>query len=166
MFAGEPRRDIENCFEGALEILDDIATTSPQARLYHQILTSFSEAVTKYHHRVASEVRRTVQHYMDQILVITPPDANCASQRIPSDRSGGANNDEWNYEWLAGAIVNVDTNASALDPVSDSTKGAQPLLQMGAFGDTQGDCDDMNMSLGEDFFPDMEPFDQLFYTVE
>ncbi|GES60117.1 hypothetical protein ATEIFO6365_0002044900 [Aspergillus terreus] len=161
MFAGEPRRDIETIFDNTLDLLNDIGRTSPQARLYHQILTSFSEAVTRFRHRVAGEVRRTVQHYMDQILVIDPPvDVTTAA--------AGARHgvyDGWEDEWAAGAIMGLDAGCNALDPVSDGTKGAQTLLQLAGFRD-QSEWDEIDVSLAEGLFPDTEPFDQLFYTVE
>ncbi|KAF7548329.1 hypothetical protein G7046_g8709 [Stylonectria norvegica] len=65
MFAGEPRQDIQEAFEGAREILENIAQISPQAKLYHSILTDLAEAVAKYRYRVASEIRKTVEHYLD-----------------------------------------------------------------------------------------------------
>lgn len=65
MFAGEPRLDIQEAFEGARDVLADIATLCPQAKVYHGILTDFSEAVSKYRQLVALEIRKTVHHYLD-----------------------------------------------------------------------------------------------------
>ncbi|CAM1506152.1 Fc.00g057930.m01.CDS01 [Cosmosporella sp. VM-42] len=67
MFAGEPRKDIQEAFEGARDVLDDIAQISPQAKIYHSTLTDLAEAVGKYRQRVAAEIRKTVQHYLDPI---------------------------------------------------------------------------------------------------
>ncbi|KAF9893440.1 hypothetical protein FE257_010752 [Aspergillus nanangensis] len=160
MFAGEPRRDIETLFDSTLDVLDDIGRTSPQARLYHQILQSFADAVTRYRHRVAGEVRRTVQHYIDQILIVdtSPGDRAATGARL-------AGQERCDDEWLAGAITGIEANGVAFDPLSDGTKGAQTLLQMAGFADQPG-WDEMNVSWPEDLFPDIEPFDQLFYTVE
>ncbi|KAH8698967.1 hypothetical protein BGW36DRAFT_293888 [Talaromyces proteolyticus] len=167
MFAGEPRKDIETCFENARNILASIATTSPQARLYHDILTSFAEAVTRHRRRVAGEVRRTVQHYMDQILVVeqNPLDSYHETQL----------NNNWDSNGqppqfpAANLIENADSNTSGVpDPISDSTKGAHTLLQLaGSFeNDEYGDWNDVDMQFADGFIPDTEPFDQLFYTVE
>ncbi|KEY74556.1 hypothetical protein S7711_07159 [Stachybotrys chartarum IBT 7711] len=65
MFAGEPRLDIQEAFEGALNVLDEIGTMCPQARAYHGILADFAEAVSKYRQLVALEIRKTVLHYLD-----------------------------------------------------------------------------------------------------
>jgi len=164
MFAGEPRKDIEDSFEGAREVLDDIAAVSPQARLYYEILTSFSEAVNKYRHRVSSEVRRTVQHYMDQILAIDfPRDTNDAGEHYPNISSGNANGN-WD-EQLAGIITNANANANAIDPGS-RTEGAQTLVHVTGYREMHSDWGDIDMQLDEDFILDTGPFEELFYSVE
>ncbi|KAH7137829.1 hypothetical protein EDB81DRAFT_693101 [Dactylonectria macrodidyma] len=65
MFAGEPRQDIQAAFQGACDVLDSISQISPQAQVYHSILTDFEEAVGKYQHRVTLEISKTVQYYLD-----------------------------------------------------------------------------------------------------
>ncbi|KAE8320907.1 hypothetical protein BDV39DRAFT_212965 [Aspergillus sergii] len=157
MFAGEPRRDVERLFDSALLLLDDIGRTSPQAQLYHQILTSFLEAVNKYRNRVAGEVYRTVQDYMDQILTIDvamPEDSATA----PSGRQDVYPG--WDDGWLAGAMQDVEASAIALDPISFGTKGAQMFREPCNWSDMD------TMQLEGDLIIDVEPFDQLFYTVE
>ncbi|GKZ35532.1 hypothetical protein AbraIFM66950_006194 [Aspergillus brasiliensis] len=157
MFAGEPRRDIENLFNSTLLLLDDIGRTSPQAQLYHQILTSLSDAVTKFRNRVAGEVYRTVQDYMDQILTFdSSMDGNSTTRpRDSQDVYTG-----WGDDWLTGAIRGVETGAIVLDPVSNGTQGAQTFRDPGDWGDID------SMDLGEELLIDMEPFDQFFSTVE
>lgn len=44
--------------------------TCHQARVYQEILAGFAEAIHKYRQKISLESRRTVQHYMDQVLVI------------------------------------------------------------------------------------------------
>ncbi|KAE8307790.1 hypothetical protein BDV41DRAFT_584082 [Aspergillus transmontanensis] len=157
MFAGEPRRDVERLFDSALLLLDDIGRTSPQAQLYHQILTSFLEAVNKYRNRVAGEVYRTVQDYMDQILTIDAvmPGNSAAPPSGRQDVYPG-----WDDGWLAGAMQDVEESAIALDPISFGTKGAQMFREPCNWGDMD------TMQLEGDLIIDVEPFDQLFYTVE
>lgn len=160
MFAGEPRKDIENTFEGARDILAEIAPTSTQASLYYDILTTFSDAVSQYRKRVVSELRQTVQHYMDQILVITKPLSH-TTQNPPGTLCPGSMDDEFS------SLVNrSNAFASVPDPVTDSTKGANALLQMADYGSSYTDWVDINDQSIEDFAPEIEPFDQLFYTVE
>lgn len=45
---------IESAFNGARELLDFLGTKSPQAALYHDILTSLSAAITEYRQRAVS----------------------------------------------------------------------------------------------------------------
>ncbi|RAQ51219.1 hypothetical protein AFGD_003555 [Aspergillus flavus] len=157
MFAGEPRRDVERLFDSALLLLDDIGHTSPQAQLYYQILTSFLEAVNKYRNRVAGEVYRTVQDYMDQILTIDAvmPGNPAAPPSGRQDVYPG-----WDDSWLAGAMQDVEASAIALDPISFGTRGAQMFREPCNWGDMD------TMQLEGDLITDVEPFDQLFYTVE
>ncbi|GFN11786.1 fungal specific transcription factor domain-containing protein [Aspergillus tubingensis] len=157
MFAGEPRRDIESLFNSTLHLLDDIGRTSPQARLYHQILTSLNDAVTKFRNRVAGEVYRTVQDYMDQILMIDPT-VDGGSTAHARDREDSYT--VWNDDWLAGAIRSAETGEVALDPVLNGTHGAQMFHDLGDWGDIDG------MELEEDLLMDIDPFDQFFFTVE
>jgi hypothetical protein len=168
MFAGEPRKDIEICFESARDVLASIATTSPQAQLYHDILVSLSEAVTKHRRRVAGEVRRTVQHYMDQILVMeqTPSNINYENNSDPGNTDYPWNNMQQQY--TVDTSDNSEANISSLpDPISDCTKGAHTLLQIASsFEHEYGDWEDLDMQFSDGFLPDTEPFDQLFYTVE
>lgn len=70
MFAGEPRQDITDAFDGARDVLASIAERSPQAKNYYGILTTMYEAVTQYRKRESLEARRQVQHYMSQLLVV------------------------------------------------------------------------------------------------
>ncbi|OJZ85149.1 hypothetical protein ASPFODRAFT_61829 [Aspergillus luchuensis CBS 106.47] len=157
MFAGEPRRDIESLFNSTLHLLDDVGRTSPQAQLYHQILTSFNDAVTKFRNRVAGEVYRTVQDYMDQILMIDPT-VDGGSTAHARDREDSYT--VWNDDWLAGAIRSAETGEVALDPVLNGTQGAQMFHDPGDWGDIDG------MELEEDLLMDIDPFDQFFVTVE
>ncbi|KAL3249933.1 hypothetical protein ABHI18_011415 [Aspergillus niger] len=156
-FAAEPRRDIESLFNSSLHLLDDIGRTSPQAQLYHQILTSLNDAVAKFRNRVAGEVYRTVQDYMDQVLMIDP---NMDGDTIARSKDSEDSYPGWSDDWLAGAIRGVETGDIALDPVSNGTQGAQMFRDSGDWGDID------SMELGDHLLMDIEPFDQVFYTVE
>ncbi|KAE8332840.1 FMN-dependent dehydrogenase-domain-containing protein [Aspergillus sergii] len=81
VFGGDPRSDIENAFQSAQIILGDIALSSKQAQLYHNILMNLADAVKKYRQRVTEERNYTVQHYMDRILIWeASPDENNSSR--------------------------------------------------------------------------------------
>ncbi|KIX03820.1 uncharacterized protein Z518_07373 [Rhinocladiella mackenziei CBS 650.93] len=165
MFAGEPRKDIGNSFEGAREVLDCIAATNQQARLYHEILTSFSEAVKRYHRRVSSEVRRAVHHYIDQILVVNvPPDACIVGRHNPHSSAGNMNG---NLESLfAGAVSSSHATMYAQD-TSAGVERAQTLMEPAGYGDVQCDWGDIDIQLADnDFLLDVEPFERLFYSIE
>lgn len=145
MFAGEPRSDIENSFQNTCIILADISLTSQQALLYHDILISFAEAVTKYRQRVADEMHYAVQQYMDRILVIeTTTSHNAAGEGLTN-----SNHDSIGKPW---------GNCLAVNP--------RRLLQMPALHDQQVDWGGADLQFLDDFSPELEPFNQLFYTVE
>ncbi|RFU30467.1 hypothetical protein B7463_g5879, partial [Scytalidium lignicola] len=133
MFAGEPRKDIEDSFEDVVEILDDIAATSPQAQLYSEILTNFSESINKYHHRVSGEVRHAVQHYIDQILVFdSPRNAGDVSQyhTLLSSEDANTNLDEQ----FPSAPINAHRNTYSSDMYS-SVEGMHSQVDMAEYGD-------------------------------
>ncbi|KAL4783702.1 hypothetical protein BJX76DRAFT_357726 [Aspergillus varians] len=156
MFAGEPRKDIEESFHGACTTLAEIARTSPQAQLYHEILLSFSEAVAKYRQRVAEELNQAVQGYMDRILTI--------DVSLDPNNSTMSMDGSWD-DWLAGVPAESNVDRRALDLVS-GTEGARTLLQMSTFGENGGAWPDADMELPDCFGPAPASFDQLFYTVE
>ncbi|KAB8215088.1 hypothetical protein BDV33DRAFT_227853 [Aspergillus novoparasiticus] len=155
LLAGEPRRDIESLFESTLLLLDDIGQASPQARLYHQILTSLYDAVAKYRSRVVGELYRTVQDYMDQVLTI---DTNMDEHSGVQAEHRQIVNNFLGDGWLAGAIYSVDTSTMALDPRPSTSQHLQPDPE------NWFDLDDMQLS--GDLLNDLEQFDQLFYTIE
>ncbi|KAJ5585764.1 hypothetical protein N7450_005551 [Penicillium hetheringtonii] len=157
LLAGEPRRDIESLFESTLLLLDDIGQASPQARLYHQILTSFCDAVAKYRSRVVGELYRTVQDYMDQVLTI---DTNMDEHSGVHTEDRQIVNNFLDDGWLAGAIYSVDASTMALDPRPSTSQRLQPVT------DPENWCDLDNMQLSGDLLNDLEQFDQLFCTIE
>lgn len=157
LLAGEPRRDIESLFEITLLLLEDIGQTSPQAQLYHQILTSFCDAVAKYRSRVVGELYRTVQDYMDQVLTI---DANMDEHSGVQTEDGQIVNNFLDDDWLAGAICSVDTSTMALDPLPSTSQRLQPVNDPVNWRDLD------NMRLSEDLITNLDIFDQLFYTIE
>ena len=152
MFAGEPRKDIEDSFQNGCIILADIALSSPQAQLYYNILINFAEAVTKYRQRVADEMHRTVQHYMDRILVIEPT----ATHRNVQQRHNGDTQD-FGKTWDDCLPSNPELHTEA-DP--------RPMLQLPAFQDQQVFGAGGDIQYSAYFSPDFDSFDQLFYTIE
>lgn len=69
-FAGEPRQDIDEAFDGCREVLKSMGEACHQAQVYQEVLASFSEAIDQYRRYILAESRRTIQHYMDQVLVV------------------------------------------------------------------------------------------------
>lgn len=52
------------------EVLSKISVASPQARLYEELLAQFSDTITQYRQQNSHKSHRTVDDYIDQILVI------------------------------------------------------------------------------------------------
>lgn len=147
-FAGEPRKDIDESFDFICEVLGDIATTSPQANLYREILETFRESITKWHKRVQTEVRRAVQSYMIELGVPAIDDQTQgdnertyvhATSIHPSSEVYG---NQWNDSWKA----------------ISSPSSTEVLYHLG-FGD-------LSSSYGDDMMLNFEPFERLFYSVE
>jgi len=161
MFAGEPRKDIDDSFKAACGVLESIAATSPQAQLYHEILISLSDAVVKYRYRVSAEVRRTVQHYMDKILVIHPlhdMDGTIQDYLTSEIANGGPD-----YEHANSSVDSV-AHANVLDP--GSSMGGIHSLPNSAWLKAQCEWDDLDLQLSDDSVLDTEHFEKLFYSVE
>ncbi|KAK6085228.1 C6 transcription factor [Seiridium cupressi] len=149
MFAGEPRKDIEDAFGDTLSILSEMAETSPQAKSYHDILVDFSAAVTKYRHRVAGEVRRAVKHYMEQVLVIEP--IRRTEQRLPYSQSAQTAATTWVTDLSSQDIENHVVGDS------DSVEVAEVSPQWDEL-DFQFDSPNLVQELAE--------LEKLFYSVE
>lgn len=155
MFAGEPRKDIEGAFADARNILGDIALASPQAQLYHNMLTDFAEAITKYRQRVSDETHYTVQHYMDRILTFEPPThGNDLGQ--PDDYDGRNVDENWGF-----SLANTTQASPLVFPMGLPTANADEIMR-----DQHDGWLDGSIPFPEFFVPELEPFDQLFYTVE
>ncbi|KAI7978686.1 hypothetical protein EIK77_010592 [Talaromyces pinophilus] len=145
MFAGEPRKDIDDSFKNARHILSGIAPTSPQATLYCDILDSFAEAIQKYHSRVSAEIHDTVQNYMSQILVFdTLQDEHLRNQSYAAERD----------------VPDIGIGPTFFDmsvTLDDDTMH---------FNQTGKDSCDTSIVVTNDFLLDIEPLERLFYSVE
>lgn len=145
MFAGEPRKDIDESFENARDILNSIAPTSPQATLYCEILDSFAEAIQNYHSRISAEIHDTVQHYMNQILVFDNlQDEHAANQSYAAEQN----------------IPDIGIGPSVYDLSVTLGDDTMPYEQTG-----KDNCD-TSIVLTDDFLLDTEPLERLFYSVE
>ncbi|KAL2826774.1 hypothetical protein BJY01DRAFT_262219 [Aspergillus pseudoustus] len=155
MFAGEPRRDIDDSFGSARTIIADLATSSPQAQLYLNILTTFAEAIAVYRQRVKDERQSIVQHYMGRILVIDDPATTSRHNTIPTSGSGVLPE---NPEWMVN-VDGVDIDGADLRTLLEISTGFQDQT-------AAGNWSDVDMHLLDYPIPGVEPFDQFFYTVE
>ncbi|KAL2825053.1 hypothetical protein BDW59DRAFT_180004 [Aspergillus cavernicola] len=175
MFAGEPRQDIDDGFNNACTIIAEIAFTSPQAQLYHGILTSFASAIEAYRQRKEDEQQMTVQRYMDRVLVIHP--ALHSHDNGLGDRGGVHHHHDHDHEWLeegipatgtgTGTVDHADHGGDNTDTDSDAQLGT--LLQIGNGFEEQdvvGVWHGVDMQLLDYPVIGIEPFDQFFYTVE
>jgi hypothetical protein len=72
MFGGDLRQEIHEAFGGARRVLQRFGVTCPQARLYDDILYSFSETISQYRLSISRRTVQKVDQYLDRILVIDP----------------------------------------------------------------------------------------------
>jgi hypothetical protein len=63
----EPRPDMDNAFHHAREVLRFLATNSPQAEHYYEILTAF-DSVIQQQRQTRARGGRSKNRYVDQIL--------------------------------------------------------------------------------------------------
>ncbi|KAH8645467.1 hypothetical protein BX600DRAFT_478165 [Xylariales sp. PMI_506] len=70
---GLPARD---AFEGSLRVLGRLGQLSPQAAQYHDILSSFSDAIATYRAKLAQDQQRTKVPYVERILSLGPTDSS------------------------------------------------------------------------------------------
>lgn len=154
VFGGEPRSDIENGFQSAQIILGDIALSSKQAQLYHNILMNLADAVKKYRQRVTEERNYTVQHYMDRILIweASPDENNSSRERLSTMPQGSED----------------PRQASTSRPQTIFDFVGLPPSPFSNAGFCEGNSDWLGGRLGllDSFQPELEPFDHLFYTIE
>ncbi|KAF3392807.1 Cytochrome b2 [Penicillium rolfsii] len=156
VFAGEPRKDIEDAFHSVQIILGDISLYSQQARLYHNILTSFADAVKKYRQRVTDERNYTVQHYMDRILIFeASSDENDANREGFSSVPQGSE-DNWQMYLATTSQPQTVFDLAELPPSSLSNEG---------FGMGNTDWLGGRLAFLDSFQPELESFDHLFYTT-
>ncbi|KAJ6441094.1 Fungal specific transcription factor [Purpureocillium lavendulum] len=87
--------DIESAFGGARDVLNFLATQSPQAAHYYEILTLLANAITKQREKIASKGR---SRYVSRLFTLDSGDAERGEGTAagPGDRSG---------EWVPGAAV-------------------------------------------------------------
>ncbi|KIW18002.1 hypothetical protein PV08_02289 [Exophiala spinifera] len=165
-FAGEPRKDIDEAFEQVNTVLESIATQSPQAGLYRETLEAFRESIAKWHDRVETEIKRTVQHYMDDILVIhgSAQNQTTIGPNFPSGAFYTTDTPQsYTDDHPPGLdAVGVDNAAPWLEGWAGGTpqSSTQVLRHLG-FGDVISDYE----SYDDPFF-NFEPFEKLFYSVE
>jgi len=61
----ETRGETESAFQSARHVLRDLATLSPQAKHYDEILTSLAEAIIKHRQHVVSERQKAARQYIE-----------------------------------------------------------------------------------------------------
>ena len=60
--------DAQSAFNHAQTVLHYLSELSPQAKHYHEILTDFSAAISKYHRQKLNKKKRTTNQYLDHIF--------------------------------------------------------------------------------------------------
>jgi hypothetical protein len=79
---------MESAFTGVRDVLKKLSYQSPQAEHYHDVLSSFAEAITKRREQIVQERRRATRQYLDQILVMQFQDTQ--DQQCITPASGDA----------------------------------------------------------------------------
>lgn len=101
---GSADHDVESAFGGARDVLSFLATSSPQAAHYHEILTLLAKAISQQRERFASKAR---SGYVSKILTLhcsdaTDRDAEADEQEtMPSADVAPSAMEQWD-SWLRG----------------------------------------------------------------
>jgi hypothetical protein len=73
-----------DAFHGSRRVLAWLGRLSPQAAQYHEILTSFSEAIDKYWAKLSREKNRLKVPYVERILSLDPSENDLNNQEQSS----------------------------------------------------------------------------------
>ncbi|KAB8074816.1 hypothetical protein BDV29DRAFT_190646 [Aspergillus leporis] len=69
---GQTTSEVCDAFDGSCRLLGSLGHLSPQAAQYHQILTSFSEAIGVYREQLRHERRESRTPFVERILMLDP----------------------------------------------------------------------------------------------
>jgi hypothetical protein len=104
MFAQtDPIPEVDAAFRHAIAVLHRLAAASPQARHYHDILSTLLDAIVTRRERASRERRKRTNHYVSQIFtadfldpgqLVPPPSSSSSSSAavsglVNSDLAGG-----------------------------------------------------------------------------
>ena len=152
---------------GARAVLQQIGRFSPQAKLYYEILSEFSDAISHYRMRMSRQTRRAVDQYIDQILVIDSV-GNSTSQKREAPSGDGSQ--PLLYPSPSGSKDDNDAHhahqdSMAVDSMLENTGnmdlGHGHSDEIDLMGEFQG-WDDMALQLSENFSFTYEPFEGFF----
>ncbi|KAG4432988.1 hypothetical protein IFR05_011532 [Cadophora sp. M221] len=121
----EVSSEVENAFTGVRDVLKKLSHQSPQAEHYHDVLSSFSEAIVKRRKQIAQERRRATSQYVDRILVLdvqndqqqqqtSPISADADFSRIDADSIENWWNSEFPFATENADVLTADWDTFAL----------------------------------------------------
>lgn len=96
MLAGEPRHDVNEAFNGVIQLLGMTEESKPQSQLYNETLRAFKDTIGLYQRMACLSSSRSTDPFVQQILTIdtgekttSPPLAVESENPIPSTWDGG-----------------------------------------------------------------------------
>ncbi|KAL1955725.1 hypothetical protein VTO42DRAFT_8123 [Malbranchea cinnamomea] len=161
----EARHDIEDAFTKSCLVLAALAELSPQAKHYHEILSNFAEAISKYQQRIAYERQHTTSQYVNQILDIEIA-GNSSPQGAPGIGLGfdrGLSPTQSND--TSGGVDTDATNGNSSVSFELQQQNAPTSQQEDPFPDSQLLWDDPSTQVLGSFSLDYETFGMLFEGV-
>jgi hypothetical protein len=109
-----------DAFDGSRRVLAWLGRLSPQAAQYHEILTSFSEAIDTYQAKLAREKNQLKITYVERILSLDSCEGSLGSQDAAQPMSAG----------LDAMMTGSGAQENELTPASISdSMGSQGLLE-------------------------------------
>lgn len=110
----EDRYSKEQSLNGVREVLKKLSESSPQARQYYDILTAFSEAVSRHHQKISADRRRLSNKYVSQMMSMAPSSSSAEAETTlqPPSFSYGASSSNNNN--ISRSVDGSDVTESAL----------------------------------------------------
>ncbi|KAJ5831946.1 hypothetical protein N7474_000257 [Penicillium riverlandense] len=137
LFVAESSSKFQEPFTGILDVLNKIGEASPQSKLYGETLSTFMDTIHVYRRQLSHHPHRTVDQYIDQILVIDVEPHQSGRQSMPSNQH--FMNSPWDTD--AGFTMALDSG--------DLTLVGQSGLD--DYWSTQQPWDDVAMQFSDNF---------------
>jgi len=136
---------MEDAFNDTRQVLKKLSNHSPQAQEYYEILTNFSDAISRNRQRLALKKRQASKQYVKQLFTFGD-NPGIDQQHVPT---------------ISGSSLPLDIGASDAYVSGGLGRNLLPVQLDGGLDYGFGD----GMQIPEGFAFDLEPFGMFFETM-